>query len=50
MSALGCGDILHNLQRHRLNRLNRVPDSMPSDAYNFSIPDPPTPAETSLRP
>ncbi len=45
LSALGCGDVLHNLQRHRLDRLNRVPDYMPSDAYNFSIPDPPLPAE-----
>jgi hypothetical protein len=38
-SGTGC----HELQRHRLDRWNRVPDSMPSDDYNFSIPDPPLP-------
>lgn len=38
-SGTGC----HEMQRHRLDRWNRVPDSMPSDGYNFSIPDPPMP-------
>jgi hypothetical protein len=38
-SGIGC----HELQRHRLDRWNRVPDSMPTDDYNFSIPDPPLP-------
>ena len=40
ISASGC----HDLQPYRLNRWNRVPDSMPRTDYNFSIPDPPIPA------
>ncbi len=38
--ATGCGDMLHNLQPHRLQRLNRTTDGMSSDAYNWSVPDP----------
>ena len=39
LSAMtGCG-LLHDLQPHRLQRLNRV-EPMGSDAYQFSIPDP----------
>jgi hypothetical protein len=43
-TGTGC----HELQRHRLDRWNRVPDSMPTDDYNFSIPDPPLPQAAPL--
>lgn len=42
-SGTGCGEIMHNLQMHRLHRLNRVPDMMQRDGYNFSIPADPLP-------
>ena len=35
----GCG-LLHDLQPHRLQRLNRV-EPMGATDYQFSIPDPP---------
>ena len=34
----GC-EVLHNLQPHRLQRLNRT-EPMGNDAYQFSIADP----------
>ena len=37
-AAPGCG-MLHDLQPHRLQRLNRT-EPMGNDAYQFSIPDP----------
>ena len=42
-AGTGCGELFHNLQMHRLHRLNRVPDMMGGNGYNFSIPDPPLP-------
>lgn len=38
--ATGCENMMHNLQPHRLQRLNRTSDGMSSDAYNWSVPDP----------
>lgn len=38
-AAPGCG-LLHDLQPHRLQRLNRV-EPMGATDYQFSIPDPP---------
>ena len=46
LTGAGC----HELQRHRLDRWNRVPDSMPGSDYSFSIPDPPMPATPSEQP
>ena len=37
MSTIGC-DTFHNLQTHRLQRLNRGVDGMPTSAY-FSVSD-----------
>ncbi len=47
MSALGC-DTFHNLQSHRLQRLNRGVDGMPTSGY-FSVSDP-LENETTLDP
>ena len=38
MSTVGC-ETFHNLQSHRLRRLNRGVDGMPTSAY-FSVNDP----------
>ena len=38
MSSLGC-NMMHNLQPHRLQRLNRGVEGMPTSAY-FSVNDP----------
>lgn len=38
MSTSGC-ETFHNLQSHRLQRLNRGVDGMPTSAY-FSVSDP----------
>lgn len=43
VGSVGCGKVLHNLKAHRLHRMNRVPDMMDDNAYNFSIPAPPVP-------
>lgn len=40
--ATGCS-FFHDLQPHRLHRLNRVPDMMSGSGYNFSIPPEPIP-------
>ncbi len=41
LGSMGCTDLWHNMQPHRMHRLNRVPDAMNANAYSFSIPDPP---------
>lgn len=38
----GCS-FFHDLKPHRLHRLNRVPDMMSGNGYNFSIPPEPIP-------
>lgn len=37
-SLCGCGDALHNLQPHRLHRLNRGPD-LERSTSNFHVPE-----------
>lgn len=42
VGSTGCS-FFHDLKPHRLHRLNRVPDMMDDNAYNFSIPPEPIP-------
>jgi len=39
LCTTGCGELLHNLQPHRLQHLNRG-DALGGENYNFSVSDP----------
>lgn len=48
LTGSGCSGLMHELQPHRLSRLNRGP-GMSTDAYNFSVADP-VPGGATVKP